>query len=69
MTQCERIIRHLEDFDSITDVEALSDYSVRRLAARICDLRKRGYDISTEMVKGVNRYDEPTRYARYRLNK
>ena len=65
MTQCERILRHLEDYGSITQMEAIAEYSVMRLASRICDLRKLGFEIRTETVKGKNRYGEPTRQARY----
>ena len=65
MTQCERILRHLYDYGSITPMEAIAEYSVMRLASRICDLRKLGFEIRTETVKGKNRYGEPTRHARY----
>ena len=67
MTQNERIIRHLECFGSITQAEAMTDYGIMRLASRVNDLRKSGYPIQTEMVCGRNRFDEATRYARYRM--
>ena len=35
MTQSERILRHLQDYGSITPVEALSDYGCMRLGE--CD--------------------------------
>ena len=65
--QCERIIRHLQDYGSITSVEAISEYGVMRLASRIADLRQMGYPIRSEMVSGKNRYGEKTRYAKYTL--
>lgn len=65
--QKERLLRHLEDYGSITSAEAMHEYGVMRLASRIDELRKLGYPIQTEMVKGRNRYDEETRYARYRM--
>lgn len=67
LTQCERIVRHLEDYGSINPLEAISEYGIMRLASRITDLKNKGYLISTRMVKGKNRYGEPTRYAVYRL--
>lgn len=67
LTQCERIVRHLEDYGSINPLEAISEYGIMRLASRITDLKQKGYLISTRMVKGKNRYGEPTRYAVYRL--
>lgn len=67
MTQCDRILRHLEDVGEITPMDAIQDYGVMRLGARIWDLKRRGYPITSEMVKGKNRYGEPTHWARYRL--
>ena len=69
LTQCQRIIRHLEDFGSINPLEALSEYGIMRLASRMTDLKQKGVSFSTTMVKGKNRYGEPTRYAVYRLVK
>lgn len=66
-TQCERILRHLRDFGTITSMEAVQEYGIMRLASRINDLRKQGYDIITETATGKNRYDEPTRWAVYRF--
>ena len=65
--QCERILKYLGDFGSITQIEAISDLGIMRLASRISDLRKEGYPIVREMVPGQNRYGEKTSYARYRL--
>ena len=65
MTQCERIIRHLNDYGSITSLEAIREYGIMRLASRISDLHRRGYAIKVESSEGVNRYNEKTRYARY----
>ena len=69
MTQCERILRHLKDYGSITPVEALREYSCMRLGARIHDLKKQGHDITSEIVKGENRYGEATHFARYTLRR
>lgn len=42
MTQCEKILRHLRDFGQITPIEALADYGVMRLGARIEVMCKAG---------------------------
>lgn len=68
MKQSERIIRHLHDFGTITSAEAMNDYGIMRLASRVSDLKKAGFPIHAEMVKGRNRYGEPTSYARYSLD-
>lgn len=65
MTQCEQILRHLQDYGSITSLEAMSEYGIMRLASRISDLKLLGYNIRSQGVKGMNRYGQPTRYVRY----
>lgn len=67
LTQCERVLRHLEDFGSITSLEAMSEYGIMRLASRISDLKGQGYSIAAERTTGKNRYNEPTSYCTYRL--
>ena len=67
MTQCDRILRHLEDFGSIDPMTAIKDYGCMRLASRISDLKDRGIPIVAERTKGKNRYGEQTNYCVYRL--
>ena len=67
LTQCDRILRHLEDYGSIDPMTAIKEYGCMRLASRIADLKGRGCDIVAERTKGKNRYDEPTSYCVYRL--
>lgn len=66
-TQCDRILRHLKEYGSISDLEAYSEYGIRRLASRIHDLKKKGVDIVSERVNGKNRYGEATHFSVYRL--
>ena len=67
VTQTDRVLRHLQDYGSITPVEAMAEYGIMRLGARIWDLKRQGHVIFTERETGVNRYGERTAYARYRL--
>ena len=67
MTQCETILRHMEDCGSITSLEAMQEYGIMRLASRITDLKKAGYPIRREMVSRKNRYGETVSFARYSL--
>lgn len=60
-----RLLTHFEKYGSITSMEAIEKYGITRLAARIKDLRDLGYDITTLMMDGQNRYGEATRYAKY----
>ena len=65
MTQCERVLKYMDDFGSISAVEAMNDLGVMRLASRIHELTRMGTPISKTMVEGRNRYGETVRYMRY----
>ena len=66
MTQKALILRYIEDFGSITPMEAFSDLGITKLATRISEMQnKDGWKFKIEMVKSKNRYGKPTRYARY----
>ena len=67
LTQCMKIVKYMNDFGSITPVQAMKDLGVMRLAARISDLEAEGWQIEHERETGENRYGEKTTYARYRL--
>ena len=67
MTQSQRVLRHLEDYGSITQMDAIRDYGIMRLASRVDELRKAGHPIITERVEGRNRYGEKCHWARYRM--
>lgn len=56
MTQNERVLDYMERFGSITQLEALSDLGIMRLASRINDLKKKGHCVKKEMVKSKNRF-------------
>lgn len=49
MNQCERILEMLKH-GPVTDMDALHKAGVRRLAARILDLRQKGHQIETERI-------------------
>lgn len=67
MKQCDRILRHMRDYGSITQAQAMQEYGCMRLAARIADLKARGHRIETKTGHGTNRYGEKTSFAVYRL--
>ena len=67
MTQEDRIYKYMQDFGSITQLDAIRDLGVMRLASRISDMRRHGIAITREMESSKNRYGESTTYARYRL--
>ena len=67
MTQKQYIIMYLRQFDSITPMQAFADLGITKLATRIGELKKDGYNFKTEIVTGKNRFGKITRYARYSL--
>lgn len=67
ITQCERILRHMKDYGSITSLEAVNEYGIMRLASRINDLRAQGIAIVSEVKTGKNRYGEDTHFAVYKI--
>ena len=67
MTQCQRVLKYMNDFGSINPQQALFDLGIMRLGARIWDLKRDGHQITRRMVSGKNRYGEPVSYAEYRL--
>ena len=69
MSQTRRVLDYIERCGSITQMDATKDLGVMRLAARIADLKEKGVKIETVMVDGVNRFGEPTKFARYYLAK
>lgn len=66
-TQCDRIIDYIEEFGSITQLEAIKDLGIMRLASRVSEMRKRGIPITSKMEEGKNRWGEKINYKRYYL--
>lgn len=66
-TNRSRILHHLENYGSISSMEAFACYGETRLSASIFALKDRGYPIRMVWVDGVNRYGNKTRYGRYYL--
>lgn len=62
-TQSATILEALESGRRLTPLEALDDYGIFRLAARVWDLRQAGHLINRELVS----LDSGKRVARYSL--
>lgn len=65
MTQQERILKYMDDFGSITAIEAVTDLGITQLSARLCELQNKGYTFRKEAQTGKNRYGETTHFIRY----
>ena len=66
-TQAERVLAYIEEFGSITQLEALNDLGCMRLASRISDLKKLGHPITSNVEAVKNRYGENCYIKRYSL--
>ena len=66
-TQAERVLEYIEQFGSITQLEALKDLGVMRLASRISDLKKQGIPIKSDVETVKNRFGENCYIKRYSL--
>ena len=64
-SQSAMILNFLESGGSLTPIEALEKFQCFRLAARMNDLRNKGYVIQTEILKD----DNGKSYASYSIPK
>ena len=66
-TQAQRVLDYIKEFGSITQIEALRDLGVMRLASRVTDLRRQGVGIVSVTDTVKNRYGETCHIKRYSL--
>lgn len=67
MTQHEAILKYIDDFGSITPMEAFADLGITKLATRISEMIQDGMQFNKQTVKGVNRYGKAIYFKRYSL--
>lgn len=65
MNQIANIISYIDTHGSITQLEALRFFGCGRLASRICEMKKAGFDIRKETVKVRNLDGTSSHVARY----
>ena len=68
VSQCDRIVDYIKEEGFITQLEALRELGCFRLASRMCDLKKQGYQVKSEMIKVKNRYGEDVSIAKYTID-
>lgn len=69
MTQVEMVLRHLQDYGSITTWESYEDYGITRLSDKIFKLRNKNYKITDEWIYRKNRYGKKIKFKKYVLEK
>ena len=67
MTGKERVLKYMQDFGSITTLDAIKDLGDTRLSDKIYRLKKDGYAIRTQPESSKNRWGENTHFVRYSL--
>ena len=68
MTQCELVLNYIEKHGSITARQAYK-LGIMRLASRISDLKKAGFDIKSDTVKVKCRDGSVSYVSRYSMRK
>ena len=66
MNQYESIDQYLDQFGSISPMEAFQDLWITKLATRISEMSRRGYKFSKTMETRKNRYGKKVSFMRYR---
>lgn len=70
LTQKDMVIRHLNDFGTITSWQAFEDYGITRLAAIIFNIKNEDkINIKTNLINSVNRYGNKIQFAEYSIVK
>jgi molybdenum-dependent DNA-binding transcriptional regulator ModE len=55
-TQSQRVLEYIRETGSITQLEALRELGVMRLASRVSDLKRQGYNIISKPEAVMTRY-------------
>lgn len=66
-TQAQLVLDYITAFGSITQLEAFRDLGVMRLASRVSELKKKGYEIESKPETVKNRFGKKISVKRYRL--
>lgn len=67
ITQEDRVLKFMRDTGSITSWQAIQEFGITRLSAKIFNLRRMGYEITSEVVYSRNRYKEVVHFFKYKL--
>ena len=67
MTQIEAISKYIDDFGSISPIEAFSDLGITKLATRISEMIRDGAKINKKVELKKTSYGKITHYKRKRV--
>ncbi len=66
--QKEAVLYHIKQFQTITSLEAISEYGITRLAHYIYKLKKEGYNIQSLPFIKRNRFGNTVTLSKYYLD-
>lgn len=69
VTQKERVLDYMDEFGSISALEAFRDLGIMQLSARLVELEKEGHRFNKKQESALNRYGERIYYTRYSIAK
>ena len=65
MTQHELILKYMDDFGSITPMQAFIDLGITKLSTRVGEMIRNGVQIQKKTVHSRNRYGKHIHFTRY----
>lgn len=68
MNQKQMVEKYINEFGSITPLDAFKDLGITKLATVVSDMKKLGFEFYQKFETGQNRWGQPTRYMRYAFN-
>lgn len=68
MTQEDLIIRYINEFGSITPLDAFRDLGITKLATVVSRLKRQGFTFYQHLDFSYNRYGKMCHYMRYWLD-
>jgi len=66
-TQHSHILAYIDMFGKITPMDAFADLGITKLATRISELKKLGYEFEQELTYRTNRFGKPCHFMTYTL--
>jgi len=66
-SKTQDVLNHLKNYGSISQREAVEYYNLYRLSSVIYVLKKRGYEITSELAPFVSKYGIKSNFAIYHL--
>lgn len=64
-SQHDKIEKYIAEHGSITPMQAFADLRITKLATRISEMRRRGFECKIEIINAVDSDGQRVRFAKY----